>query len=121
MWGKGRARRKYFVGNELLEVLIQLAVLEQRAADNKWQTRPIPIRKFVDWLKGRYGILIDTLGDGVEETEVNNRALAANYDALKTRLRQLGFFTDLADASNSQTIEPRFRIVTEDTEAESAA
>ena len=122
MWGKGRARRKYFIGNELLEVLIQLAVLEQRAADKKtWQTRPIPIRKFVDWLKGRYGILIDTLGDGVEETEVNNRALAANYDALKTRLRQLGFFTDLADASNSQTIEPRFRIVTEDTEAESAA
>ncbi|MEQ8636401.1 methylation-associated defense system protein MAD7 [Gimesia maris] len=121
MWGKGRARRKYFIGNELLEVLIQLSVLEQRAADGKWQTRPIPIRKFVDWLKSRYGLLIDTLGDDTDETEVKNRALAANYDALKTRLRQLGFFTDLADASNSQTIEPRFRIVTEDNKTESVA
>jgi hypothetical protein len=39
-----------------------------------------------------------------------NRALAVNYDALKTRLRQLGFFTDLADASNSQVIAPRSEI-----------
>ena len=121
MWGKGRAKRKYFIGNELLEVLIQIAVLEQRKSDNKWQTRPIPIRKFVDWLRGRYGLLIDTLGPDAEETEANNRALAANYEAFKTRLRQLGFFTDLADASNSQTIEPRFRIVTEDISSDSAA
>lgn len=110
MAGRGRARRKYVIGNELLEVLIQLAVLERRDSDGKWQTRPIPIRKFVDWLSGRYGILIDTLGPTGEESEPNNRALATNYEALKTRLRQLGFFTDLADASNSQVIEPRFRI-----------
>lgn len=111
MAGRGRARRKYVIGNELLEVLIQLAVLEKRQSDSKWQTRPIPIRKFVDWLSGRYGLLIDTLGPNCDESEQNNRALAANYEALKTRLRQLGFFTDLADASNSQVIEPRFCIV----------
>ncbi|MCO6042669.1 hypothetical protein NG895_02005 [Aeoliella sp. ICT_H6.2] len=111
MAGRGRARRKYVIGNELLEVLIQLAALEKRESDNKWQTRPMPIRKFVDWLGGRYGLLIDTLGPNGEESEQNNRALAANYEALKTRLRQLGFFTDLADASNSQVIEPRFHIV----------
>lgn len=110
MAGKGRAKRKYVIGNELLEVLLQLAVLDHRKSDGKWQSRPVPIRQFVDWLRGRYGLLIDTLGPNVPENEQTNRALVRNYDALKTRLRQLGFFTDLADASNSQVIVPRFAI-----------
>jgi len=108
--GKGRQKRKYVLGNELLEVLIQLAVLKPVASDGSWGSKPIPISEFVDWLKGRYGLLIDTAGPEVEENEEINRALAANMAALKTRLRQLGFFTDLADASNSQVITPRFRI-----------
>lgn len=107
--GRGRARRKYVLGNELLEVLIQLAVLDQRV-DGSWQSRPIPIQNFVDWMHGRYGLLIDTLGRDQKDEEKTNRALAANLLALKTRLRQLGFFTDLSDASNSQVIVPRFQI-----------
>ena len=62
MQGRGRAKRKYAIGNELLEVLIQLAVLEHRESDDIWQSRPIPIRDFVDWLRGRYGLLINNLG-----------------------------------------------------------
>ena len=108
--GRGRARKRYVLGNELLEVLIQLAVLEQRKSDGKWQSRPIPIREFVDWLRARYGFLIDDAGEGQVEDEALNRALAANYDAFKTRLQQLGFFVDLSDASNSQVIRPRFPI-----------
>lgn len=109
--GWGRARRKFVLGNELLEVLIQLAVLERRV-DGTWQSRPIPIQDFVDWLQGRYGLLIDTLGANHKDEERINRALASNLQALKNRLRQLGFFTDLSDASNSQVIMPRFRIAT---------
>lgn len=107
--GRGRSRRKYVLGNELLEVLIQLAVLDRRV-DGTWQSRPIPIQEFVDWMRGRYGLLIDTLGPGQKDEERTNRALASNLQALKTRLRQLGFFTDLSDASNSQVIVPRFQI-----------
>ncbi len=110
--GKGRVKRRFVLGNELMEVLIQLAVLEQRKNDGKFQTRPIPIRQFVDWLAARYGLLIDRLSlsqDRPEQEQVN-RGMADNFDALKTRLRQLGFFTDLADASNSQVIAPRFII-----------
>lgn len=114
MAGRGRTRRKYVIGNELLEVLIQLAVLGQRASDGKWQSRPITIQEFVDWLAGRYGLLIDRLGLGEKDDEQTNRALATNLDALKTRLRQLGFFTDLSDASNSQVITPRFQIAGEE-------
>ena len=94
--------------------MIQLAVLEHRKSDNKWQSRPVPIRQFVDWVGGRYGLLIDTLGPSAVENEETNRALAMNYEALKTRLRQTGFFTDLADASNSQVILPRFAITGEE-------
>lgn len=111
--GWGRARRKFVLGNELLEVLIQLAVLEKRV-DQKWQSRPIPIQNFVDWLRGRYGLLIDTLGAGHKDEEHINRALSTNLQALKNRLRQLGFFTDLSDASNSQVIIPRFQIADAD-------
>jgi len=107
--GRGRSRRKYVLGNELLEVLIQLAVLDRRT-DGSWQSRPIPIQEFVEWMRGRYGLLIDTLGPGQKDEERTNRALASNLQALKTRLRQLGFFTDLSDASNSQAIIPRFQI-----------
>jgi hypothetical protein len=114
MQGRGRARRKYVIGNELLEVLIQLAVLEHRESDGTWQSRPIAIRDFVDWMKGRYGLLVDTLGPRAHEDEWTNRALAVNLEALKTRLRQLGFFTDLSDASNSQVIMPRFPIAGEE-------
>lgn len=114
MAGRGRTRRKYVVGNELLEVFIQLAVLGQRTSDGKWQSQPITIQKFIDWLEGRYGILIDRLGPGSNDDEQINRALAANLDALKNRLRQLGFFTDLSDASNSQVITPRFQIAGEE-------
>lgn len=109
MAGRGRARRKYVLGNELLEVLIQLAVLDRRV-DGSWQSRPIPIQDFVDWMRGRYGLLIDTLGPSQKDDEQTNRARATNLLALKTRLRQLGFFTDLSDASNSQVIVPRFQI-----------
>lgn len=59
--GKGRVKRRFVLGNELLEVLIQLAVLHQRHSDGQFETRPIPIRQFVDWLGRRYGLLIDTL------------------------------------------------------------
>ena len=112
MTGKGRVKRRFVLGNELLEVLIQLAVIQHRASDHKFETRPIPIRDFVDWLAGRYGLLIDrmSLPNDRTDSESVNRALAVNYDALKTRLRQRGFFTDLADASNSQVIAPRFEI-----------
>ena len=90
--GKGRVRRRFIFGNELLEVLIQLAVLRQRQSDGQFETRPIPIRDFVDWLAGRYGLLIDRLsldGNDIESEQVN-RALANNFEELKTRLRQLG-------------------------------
>jgi hypothetical protein len=104
--GRGK-KRKYVLGNQLLEVLVQVAVLTYK--DGQFITQPITISYFTNWLKNRYGIYIDTIPGNADSPEMA-RALEANYTALKERLRQLGFFTDLSDASNSQVIRPRFPV-----------
>jgi hypothetical protein len=104
--GRGK-QRKYVLGNQLLEVLVQIAVVG--ADSHRFKTQPITITRFVEWIRNRYGLLVDTTGTSNESPEIA-RALEANYSALKERLRQLGFFTDLSDASNSQVIRPRFPI-----------
>lgn len=104
--GRGR-QRKYVMGNLLLEVLVQLAVV---SADPKgFKTKPITIISFVAWLKDRYGVYINEWITDSDSPETA-KALNNNFLALKERLRQLGFYTDLSDASNSQVIKPRFKI-----------
>jgi hypothetical protein len=111
--GRGK-RRKYVLGNQLLEVLVQLAVVDARREGKfiRFFTKPVRITDFVAWLRDRYGILIDSTGEQHDSPEVA-RALETNYNELKKRLRQLGFFTDLSDASISQVIRPRFPIQAE--------
>ena len=105
--GRGKQKNKYVIGNQLLEVLVQLAVV---SADQKgFKTQPITIVFFVEWLKNRYGIYINEWITGSDSPETA-KALNKNFLALKERLRQLGFYTDLSDASNSQVIKPRFKI-----------
>jgi len=108
--GRGQ-KRKYVMGNQLLELLVQLAVVDARSRHGQaeFYTKPITITDFVKWLGNRYGILIDTTKRPYDSPEVAT-ALEANYSALKDRLRQLGFFIDLSDASISQVIRPRFPI-----------
>ena len=104
--GRGK-QRKYVMGNQLLEVLVQVAVVGAR--NDRFITQQITVNHFTNWLKNRYGLLIDTTREEAESPEIA-RALEANYIALKERLRQLGFFIDLSDASNSQVIRPRFPV-----------
>jgi len=107
MGGRGR-KRKYVLGNQLLELLVQLSVVGHNQKRGFF-TQPIVITDFVEWLKKRYGLLIDC-NNGAEDTPEGTKAVETNFNALKIRLRQLGFYTDLSDASNSQVIRPRFTI-----------
>jgi hypothetical protein len=109
LWvGRGRAGRRYYLGTELLETLVQVAVVDFHPKKG-FYTRGITIADFVAWLKRRYGLLIDEYGEPTEGVEVA-QALRENYGALRACLRQLGFYTDVSDASNSQLIQPRFRV-----------
>jgi len=106
--GKGKIGRRYYLGSELLETLVQISVLDYQHGFLKQRGKTI--KDFVEWLKNRYGILIDEYGEAVENAEIA-QAMSKNYDALKDRLRQLGFYADLSDASNSQQIQPRYKVV----------
>lgn len=111
----GRARnnaRRFHIGSRLLEVLVQIAVLEQDG-DNGYRSRTILIDELVSWLLQRYGLVIN--GQDVPEIAKNDgvRELSAYKDnlfALKDRLREIGFYTDLSDAYNAQTIRPRYSL-----------
>ena len=45
-----------------------------------------------------------------DATIEDNKAFNNNLNNLKRRLREIGFYTDLSDAYNTQTIRPRYPI-----------
>jgi hypothetical protein len=111
--GKGKKnRRRWHMGSRLLEFFVQIAVLEKSvgAEGQRFHSRPILIDDFISWLEDRYGLSI--LPHWVDPTIEDNRAANANLQILKRRLREIGFFTDLSDAYNTQTIHPRYSIKT---------
>jgi hypothetical protein len=103
--------RWFVLGSRLLEVLLQIAVLEQKG--NSFVTREIRVDKLIIFLRERYGLYIDRLpiGDGFSQPSITDRqALRKNVAAFKTRLREIGFFQDLSDAYVTQTVTPRYTI-----------
>jgi len=113
--GKARANgRRFHLGSRLLETLIQIAVLEPTGtgADKTFRSHPMPIDEFTRWLEERYGFVIDGshLPEFADADIRDYEAFRGNVQALKSRLREIGFFTDLSDAYNAQTIRPRYPI-----------
>lgn len=109
--GKGKTnRRRWYVGSRLLEFLVQIAVLqpEGSGAGVHFVSRPILIDDFVAWLRERYGLVV--MPNWPDATIEDNKAFNSNLSNLKRRLREIGFYTDLSDAYNTQTIRPRYPI-----------
>lgn len=103
--------RRFAMGSLLLEVLLQIAVLDYDRST--FRTRELRIDELINFLRERYGIVVDSLppGDGFGEPTIDDRrALRTNFDAFKSRLRELGFFQDLSDAYVTQTITARYSI-----------
>ena len=69
------------------------------------------IDELIAKLRSRYGIVIN----GLNESRFNDAdlethlAFKENVDAFKTKLRQIGFYTDLSDAYILQKIRPRYK------------
>ena len=109
--GKGKSnRRRWYLGSQLLEFLVQIAVLQPEGSGGglHFISRPILIDDFVGWMRSRYGLVI--MPDWVEATIEDNKAFNNNLNNLKRRLREIGFYNDLSDAYNTQTIQPRYPI-----------
>jgi hypothetical protein len=109
---RARNSARYFnIGSRLLEVLLQIAVLEQRGSS--FVTRELSIDDLLTFLRERYGIYIDRLptDDGFDAVSILDRqALRQNVEAFKNRLREIGFFEDLSDAYITQTVTSRYQL-----------
>jgi hypothetical protein len=91
-------------------MLVQIAVLGSvdQKGTRTFRSRPILIDQFSTWLHDRYGlVLMPTWPDATIE---DLTAFNANLRLLKDRLREIGFYVDLSDAYNTQTIRPRYII-----------
>ena len=117
--GKGkRNERRWHIGSRLLEMLVQIAVLEpvEHRMGVSFRSQPILIDRFVSWLRGRYGLVL--VPDWPDATIQDYEAFNENLYRLKNRLREIGFYTDLSDAYNAQTIRPRYAIESDELQAE---
>ncbi|MEO8286996.1 MAG: hypothetical protein ABI670_11235 [Chloroflexota bacterium] len=128
--GKGkRNERRWHLGSRLLEMLVQIAVLEPiesspvvagasrgygflsgqaKQERTALHSRPILIDEFITWMKERYGLVL--MPDWQHATIQDYQAFNGNLRNLKDKLREIGFYTDLSDAYNTQTIRPRYNI-----------
>lgn len=108
----GRSRkhpRRAVIGSKLLEALVQLLVLTP--SGDKYVSRSLSIEDLILKIRKRYGIIID----GLDEPRFANAdiqthsAFKENVEAFKSKLRQIGFYTDLSDAYILQKIRPRYK------------
>ena len=106
-----RHQRRGAMGSKLLEVLVQLLVLTPKTGGG-FISNPLSIRELIREIRNRYGIIIDgTDEERFKDADVRTHlAFKTNVDALKSKLRQIGFYTDLSDASSLQKIRPRYKI-----------
>jgi hypothetical protein len=104
-----RAPRWFVLGSGLLEALAQIAVV-QRSPAGALVTGSVLIDEFVQWLRTRYGFVVYAPAHRAVMPE-EQEAWRRNERSLRERLRQIGFFTDLSDAYNSQTLRPRYKVL----------
>jgi hypothetical protein len=95
---------------------VQLAVLRFDETDGRKRffTEPVLIDDFLRWVENRYGFVIapaTTTGGRQPVTLDEHRAFRDNVRALKDRLREIGFYDDLSDAYNAQTVRPRYQLL----------
>ena len=110
---QGRSKkhpRKYVLGTKLLETLVQILVLD--ATDTHFITRSLSIDELTQRIRDRYGLIINGVNEKkYQNTDLNtNIAFKENMDALKNKLRQIGFYNDLSDAYILQKVRPRYNV-----------
>lgn len=105
-------KRRFVLDSRLVEVLLQLSLL---ATDQPlhFHTASIRVDEFLGILRDRYGLYIDQLPGGYgfgPAIVTDHAALRENRAAFISRLREIGFYSDLSDAYLTQTITPRYAI-----------
>ncbi|QGW26713.1 methylation-associated defense system protein MAD7 [Phnomibacter ginsenosidimutans] len=108
---QGRSRkhpRRFVLGTRLLEALVQILVL--RNDGNKYYTTSLSIEELTQELRERYGLIINGNDDSrfANSNVYTKQAFRENLTAFKSKLRQIGFYTELSDAYILQKVRPRY-------------
>jgi hypothetical protein len=103
--------RRWHLGGRLLEVFVQIAVLkwEEDATRKRFFSAPMLVDDFVRWVEDRYGFSVAP-SPGTSSALDDHKAFRDNMRAMKDRLREIGFYDDVSDAYNAQTIRPRYPV-----------
>lgn len=103
---KGRRNWRYAVSDELLATLVHVAMTERPNVG--WNgVRPrtaLRLSEFLNFLYTSYGILVDRPPQFLDSVTARAAAMQ-NLEALKRRLRQMGFFQALSDDFNAQYLD----------------
>jgi hypothetical protein len=96
------------MSNELLNALVHVALADfgKPVGEKREAATRLPLRTFLNWLKDRFGILVNT----APFFDTSNEAMQAanvNFESLKTRLKQIGVFQDLSDDFQAQYLRRR--------------
>lgn len=101
------APRWFVLDSHLLEALVHIALVEGTGSSAR--TRPMLLRDLITWLRERYGFEIYAPAYRQVPPEEQD-GWQLNQAGFRERLHQIGFFSDLSDAFNSQTIRPRYHL-----------
>lgn len=106
-----RHPRRGALGSKLLETLVQLLVLSEKSS-GVFETKSLSIDELVAGIRERYGLIINGINEPrFADADISmNAAFRVNMDALKDKLRQIGFYTDMSDACILQKIRPRYKL-----------
>jgi hypothetical protein len=86
----------------MLVALVQLALIDREPRRMMARTRPrMKLRYFLQFLEHHFGILVDRPPDFLDGAAFR-AAARENFDALKRRLRQMGYFQELSDDFTAQ-------------------
>jgi hypothetical protein len=78
--------------------------------DRGFETRPIRVDQFLEWLERRYDFLIASPPPYASGDPAAVAVASDNADRFRRRLRETGLFVDLSDAFLAQTIRPRIHV-----------
>lgn len=101
---RGKRNWRYAMSNDLLAALVHLAMVENEAgtALDRVTIQPrLRLGDFLAFLEQRFGVAVDR-PPGFAPTAEATAAAKRNLEALKLRLRQMGFFQVLSDDFTAQ-------------------
>jgi hypothetical protein len=96
-----RSGWRYQMTDDLLAALVQLAIIRHQSGTDEFR---IPLDDFLTFLRERFGILVDR-SPASFDSATSRAAAAVNLEAMKRRLRQMGFFADLSDDFSAQYLQ----------------